>query len=440
MNSQTFWYDNAVFYHIYPLGMCGAPASQDGICVSRILEVIDWIPHLQHLGVNAIYFGPVFHSVRHGYDTTNYYEIDPRLGTNEDFALVCKTLHKEGFYVVLDGVFNHVGREFAPFLDVKEKREGSGYCSWFSGLNFYNNNSYNDGFSYDSWSGCEDLVKLNLYEPAVRKHLLDAIDFWMREFEIDGLRLDAADCIQRDFFKELRYFVKSRRADFWLMGEIIHGNYNVWANNEMLDSVTNYECWKGIYSSHNDKNYFEIAHSLNREFGRGGMYEGIRLYNFLDNHDVNRIGSLLKVKENLANVYTLLFTMPGIPSIYYGSEWGIMGEKGRGADADLPLRPALSLPDMQQAGSELCDHIARLAKAYHEHPALRFGTYENVVIKNEQLVYARAYEDETILVAFNVTDAPVELNFNYKGKAYDVSLDAFESKILIYEDLLQDSQ
>ncbi len=432
MNSQNVWYEDAVFYHIYPLGMCGAPPRQDGVCVSRILEVLDWIPHLKHLGVNAIYFGPIFHSVSHGYDTTNYYEIDPRLGTNDDFAQVCKTLHDEGFSVVLDGVFNHVGREFAPFLDVKEKREGSSYCSWFSGLNFYGNNSYNDGFYYDNWSGCEELVKLNLYEPAVRKHLLDAVDFWMNEFEIDGLRLDAADCIQRDFFKELRYFVKSKRADFWLMGEIIHGNYTVWANNEMLDSVTNYECWKGIYSSHNDKNYFEIAHSLNRQFGRGGIYDGLRLYNFLDNHDVNRIASMLKVKENLPNVYTVLFTMPGIPSIYYGSEWGISGEKGKGAEADLPLRPAISVSEMQGfKDSELCNYISQLSEMYHAHPALRLGTYENIVIKNEQLVYARAYEDDLVLVALNLVDTPMTLNFNYQGKDYEISLDSFENKVLV---------
>lgn len=432
MKRTGYWYDDAVFYHIYPLGLTGAPHQNEGAATagSRILAVTDWIPHLQEMGINAVYFGPVWESGTHGYDTHDYYKLDSRLGTNEDFKKVCRALHDAGIRVVLDGVFNHVGRGFAPFLDVQANRENSPYKDWFAGMNFGWNNSYNDNFSYETWSGCEELVKLNLYHGDVKKYLLDAIAMWIDVFEIDGLRLDAADCIQHDFFKELRSFVKSRREDFWLMGEIIHGNYCVWANDEMLDTVTNYECWKGIYSSHNDKNYFEIAHSLNRQFGRGGIYEGLRLYNFLDNHDVNRIASLLKDKQNLKNVYTLLFTMPGVPSIYYGSEWGIMGEKGQGAEADWPLRPGLDIQKMKDENPELVAYIKELADLRRENEPLRHGGYENVEIRNQQLVFARYLEDSYTLAAFNLSDAPCTMQIHYRGDAYEVPLQPYESKVI----------
>ncbi len=431
--AEQYWYDNAVFYHIYPLGMTGAPfnaAEEEGVH-PRILEVLDWIPHLQRLGINAVYFGPIFTSGTHGYDTHDYYTLDPRLGDNDDFAQICAVLHEAGIKVVLDGVFNHVGRGHFAFQDLLRNRESSPYRDWFVNVNFGGNNSYNDGFCYDNWGGCQELVKLNMYNPSVRQHLLGAIAQWMDDWGIDGLRLDAADCIQKDFFKELRYFVKSRRADFWLMGEIIHGDYKLWANAEMMDTVTNYECWKGLYSSHNDKNYFEIAHSLNRQFGRGGIYDGLRLYNFVDNHDVERIFSILKDKENLINVYTLMFTMPGIPSIYYGSEWGIEGAKDKSLpNQDMPLRPRIDIHSLEGINDELVDYIASLAHLYQSRPSIRLGTYENVDIKNKQLVFARAYEGEVTLVGLNLDSEPATLSGSYQGKPYHFELGPYESEIL----------
>ncbi len=433
MEQHGYWYENSIFYHIYPLGLTGAPFCNEGAATAsnRILQILDWIPHLKELGIQVVYFGPLWESGTHGYDTHDYYKLDRRLGTNEDFKIVCDALHKEDIKIVLDGVFNHVGRGHFAFQDVLQNRENSAYKDWFSGMNFGWNNSYNDNFSYESWAGCEELVKLNLYNSDVKKHILNAVTLWMDAFDIDGLRLDAADCIQKDFFRELRTFVKSRREDFWLMGEIIHGNYRDWANPEMLDSVTNYECWKGIYSSHNDKNYFEIAHSLNRQFGKGGIYEGLRLYNFVDNHDVNRIASLLHVKENLFNVYTLLFTIPGIPSIYYGSEWGIEGTKTQGANADIPLRPSIDIKEMSDVNPDLIAHISMLSSLYRKNVALRFGDYENIEIRNQQLVYARCYQDIQAVVALNLSDIPCEIHVSYRGRNFDISLGAFENQIIV---------
>lgn len=432
MADEKNWIREAMFYHIYPLGFTGAPLQNEGEATAggRILEVLDWIVHFKELGINAIYFGPIFESVSHGYDTTDYYQTDSRLGSKEDFKKVFTALHENGIRVIVDGVFNHVGRKFFAFLDVQKNLEQSDYKDWFCNLNFSWQSPLGDSFSYENWHGAAELVKLNLRNPAVCEYLLGAVGMWMDELGIDGLRLDAADCVDREFFKRLHSFTKGKRGDFWLMGEIIHGDYRVWANDEMLDSVTNYECWKGIYSSHNDKNYFEIAYSLKRQFGQGGLYENLCLYNFLDNHDVNRIGSLLKQRENLKNAYTLLYMMPGIPSIYYGSEWGIEGVKGQGMDADLPLRPKLDLEEMCAQETDLPAHIRELAKIRKESDAVKYGAYDEVLVRNEQFVFARRSGEQYKLIAFNLTDHAETLYFSYQGKEYEVLLEAYTSKIM----------
>ena len=236
------WITNAVFYHIYPLGFCGAPQyHHQGEQTNRINKLEEWIPHLKELGINALYLGPVFASSEHGYDTRDYYHIDRRLGDDKAFAHVCRRLHENGIRVVLDGVFNHVGRDFWAFQDVQRNGQNSRCCGWFQNLHFGGQSPLGDPFCYDAWEGHFNLVKLNLKNPEVVDHLLGAVDSWIRDFQIDGLRLDAADCIDPDFFRRLRRFCKERKEDFWLMGEIIHGDYNRWANPEMLDSVTNYE-------------------------------------------------------------------------------------------------------------------------------------------------------------------------------------------------------
>ena len=257
------WARDAVFYHIYPLGFCGAPEYNDfSAPVPRLDKLYDWIGHLKDLGVTALYLGPVFQSTKHGYDTADYFQIDGRLGDNEGFAKLCGALHEAGIKVVLDGVFNHVGRDFWAFQDVQKNGQGSPYCGWFHDLNFGGPSPLGDPFWYTAWQGHYELVKLNLRNPDVVAHLLEAVGMWMDTFHIDGLRLDAADCVDFDFFRALKAFVRGKDPDFWLMGEIIHGDYARWANPELLDSVTNYECWKGLWSAHNTKNYFEIAHSL----------------------------------------------------------------------------------------------------------------------------------------------------------------------------------
>lgn len=400
------WYDESVFYQIYPLGFCGAPHENDGVLQSRISKVNDWIPHIKKLGADAIYFSPVFDSDRHGYDTRDYAKIDCRLGTNADFAAVCKQLHENGIRVVLDGVFNHVGRGFWAFHDVCEKRWESPYKDWFR-IDFNGNSNYNDGFWYDGWEGHYELVKLNLQNNDVVNYLLGCVKEWVDEFDIDGLRLDVAYCLDESFVRRLHDFTKALKPDFFLLGEMLHGDYNRLVNDAMLDSATNYECYKGIYSAFNSMNMFEIAHSINRQYGseQWCLYRGKHMFNFADNHDVSRIASILSNEKQLEAVYGLVMAMPGIPCVYYGSEWGSKGDKHDGDDA---LRQSYDKP----VQNELSAFISKLAAAHKSSKALSYGSYRTVLLTNHQYIFERKTDDERVLVAINAADYEFEAHFD----------------------------
>ena len=414
------WFENAVFYHIYTIGYFGCPRINDRSAETShvILKLIDDIPHIKSLGCNAVYFGPVFESVAHGYDTVDYAKIDRRLGTNEDFAKVCGALHENGIRVVLDGVFNHVGRDFGAFMDVREHKLGSAKKDWFHVRE--GNSPYNDGLYYEGWEGHYELVKLNLYNPEVKQYLKDCITGWKKEFGIDGLRLDVAYCLDLNFLKELHGHCKWLAEDFFLLGETLHGDYNKWMNSEMLDSVTNYECYKGLFSSFNDMNMFEIAHSINRQFGSENwcLYRGKHLYTFVDNHDVSRIATMLKTKEHLPVIYTLMFMMPGIPAVYYGSEFGLEGDKHSGDDA---LRPEFDLEKMKSEGiRDLSAHIKALAEIQKNHPAAAWGDYKQVQLTNRQYAFTRSTGEETLLTVLNADGAPFTFSLNMGGAKEDL--------------------
>ncbi len=408
------WFEESVFYQIYPLGFCGAPHENDGHTVPRIRKVLEWIPHLQRLHISAVYFSPVFESDRHGYDTRDYRKIDCRLGTNEDFAEVCRALHANGIRVVLDGVFNHVGRGFWAFQDVLAHREGSRYRDWFH-LDFGGNSRYNDGLWYEGWEGHFELVKLNLNNPEVVDYLLGCVRQWVDEFGIDGLRLDVAYCLNEEFMRRMRTFCDALRPDFLLLGEILFGDYNRIVNDSMLHSCTNYECRKSLYSSLNDLNLFELAHSLNRQFGGDGyaLYRGKHLLSFVDNHDVTRAATILREKCHLPLLYGLLFGMPGVPCVYYGSEWGAQGDKQNGSDD--ALRPSFNAP----AWNELTGLIARLSELRTRFRALIWGDYRSILLTNRQFIFQRELDGERILIAVNADSQPFNANF-------DVHMDAQE--------------
>lgn len=415
------WYRDAVFYHIYPLGMCGAPAVNDlsSPTVSRLGRIFDLAGHISSSGFNAVYFGPVFESNAHGYDTVDYRIIDRRLGSNADFAALCRELHSRGVRVVLDGVFNHVGRDFWAFRDVREKRWESRYRDWFN-INFDGNSGYNDGFWYEGWEGHYELVKLNLNNHEVREHIFDCVRGWIKEFGIDGLRLDVAYLLDQNFLRDLHNVCRAEKHDFFLLGECIHGDYSRIVNDAMLDSVTNYECYKGLHSSINSGNMHEIGYSLHRQFGpeHWCIYRGMSLYSFVDNHDVSRIATVLGDKQLLPVAYALLFSMPGIPSVYYGSELGITGDKSAG---DSALRPELTADDVERMRNPLTSYISRLCAARRQSEALRRGSYHQLYVNSHQLVFARTVEGERVICAFNTSDQPHTAHFDAgAGRALDL--------------------
>ncbi len=409
------WAYESVFYQIYPLGFCGAPFENDGVLVNRIKKVEEWIPHMKKLGINAIYFSPVFESDTHGYNTRDYKKIDTRLGTNEDFKELCEKLHENGIKVVLDGVFNHVGRGFCQFQDVVKNRENSRYLDWFK-INLGGNSNYNDGLWYEGWEGNYDLVKLNLQNGEVVEHILDAVRFWVEEFDIDGLRLDVAYSLDENFLRRLRSFTQELKPEFYLLGEMLHGDYNRLVNDEMLHSATNYECYKGLYSSFNSMNMFEIIHSLLRQFGPENwtLYKGKHMLSFVDNHDVTRVASILTNEKHLPLIYAMCFGMPGIPCVYYGSEWGAKGNKSEG---DPALRVSFEEPEF----NELSEWISKLAEAKKGSEALNYGTFRSVVLTNKQCIFERKTEAERVLVAINADSEPYVAHFDAGcGQAVDL--------------------
>ena len=401
------WYDEAVFYHIYPLGLTGAPKQNDyGEPVHRLNTLLPWVDHIKEIGGSALYIGPLFESVGHGYETTDYKKLDSRLGTNEDLTAFVAYCHEQGIKVIFDGVFNHTGRDFFAFKDIQANRENSHYKDWYCNVNFWGNNEYNDGFSYDNWGGYNLLVKLNQKNPAVVDYICDVIRFWVSEFDVDGIRLDAADVLDFDFMKALRRAANEVKPDFWLMGEVIHGDYSRWVNGETLHSVTNYTLHKALYSGHNDHNYFEIAHTVRRLQNMGTL----KLYNFVDNHDVERIYTKLTNKAHFAPVHVLLYTLPGVPSIYYGSEFGIEGRKEYGSDDSL--RPALNIEDYKDSvKTNPCTAlIAALGKVRQAVPALSYGSYDELMLTNRQFAYARDLDGTRVIVSVNNDDAPAGMH------------------------------
>lgn len=430
------WYDEAVFYHIYPLGMTGAPKENTyGEPVHRLRTLFPWIAHIKEIGCNAIYIGPLFESVGHGYETTDYKKLDSRLGTNQDLADFVKECHDQGIRVILDGVFNHTGRDFFAFKDLQCNREHSRYKDWYCNVNFSGNNEYNDGFSYENWGGYNLLVRLNQHNPEVGRYICDVIRFWVKEFDIDGIRLDAADVLDFSYMRLLRQVANEVKPDFWLMGEVIHGDYSRWVNEGTLHSVTNYQLHKALYSGHNDHNYFEIAHTVRRLNDQAG--HSLKLYNFVDNHDVERIYTKLNKKEHFVPVHILLYTLPGIPSIYYGSEFGLEGKKERYSDDSL--RPALSYEQYKDAvqTNPYTKLLAALGKIRQNTKALSYGDYKEVILTNTNYAFSRNYNGETVYVTVNNADSDCVMtlqtgnNSEYTGAVWKSRVSAVDGRLSV---------
>jgi len=398
------WHKDAVFYHIFTLSAIGAPFINDYRQQAHKAEILEkYIPHLLSLGVNAVLLSPVLQSRSHGYDVTDYFNIDNRFCTNDEFRRLVDQFHEAGIKVVLDSVYNHCGRDFAVFQELRAGRREN--AEWFSGVRFGGTTPFGDPFDYENWSGHYELVKFHLQSFKVKEYLLSATKFWIRELGIDGMRLDSANVMDFDFMKELRQLVTAEKPDFWLMGEVVHGDYTRWLGNEMLHSVTGYMLYKALYSSHNENNLYELAHTLQNVQPQNGLFN----YNFLDNHDQPRIASLVHNPQFLSTLYILLFTLPGHPSIYYGSEWAVKGRKGEnvptGGNDDSPLRPYFD-PEHFPEDTELTRLIRRLCAIRGELPALRRGSFRQIYLEyHKPFIFERESEGQRVISAVNIGES-----------------------------------
>lgn len=410
------WAKDAIFYHIYPLGYCGAPRRNDlsSAPVPRLDRLTADLGRIASLGFNALYLGPVFEAVAHGYDPVDWRTVDRRLGTGDTLKRLCDEAKRLGLRLVFDGVFNHTGREHPWFRELRslgDKAPGSIAAARYASVRA-GSSPFGDSFAYEGWAGNYDLAKLEARDEATKGELIGAALSWIDDYGIDGIRLDTADCLDMNFLRELASACKARKSDFWLMGEIVGGDYRTWTGTESapgpLDSVTNYECYKGLWSSQVDANYFEIAYSLKRQFGDEGIYRGLSLYSFADNHDVDRVASKLANDAQLYPLYCLLFTMPGIPSVYYGSERGAKAEKE--PSSDWNLRPSIDEALASGAQVDLEAAIRKLAALRRSSRELREGNYRELAVASTSLAFERSIDGKRAIVAVNGGDASASID------------------------------
>ena len=414
------WYEEAIIYHLYSLSLAGsasAPYSENDYSAveHKLGEIEKWIPHIKGMGFNAVLLSPVLKSRLHGYDVSDYFQIDNRLGTNEEFQSLVRVFHENGIRVILDSVFNHCGRDFFAFAELRNNNRA--YANWFSGVDFNRQSPMGDHFTYDTWDGHFNLPKFNLHNDAVRNYLFDAARFWIDFFDIDGMRLDCANVLDFGFMSDLRRITGEKKNDFWLMGEVVHGDYSRWVNPSVLHSVTNYTLYKSLYSSHNDNNLYELSYCVRNAIS----HNGLPLYTFLDNHDQPRIASLVSKPEFLSTLYTLLFTLPGVPSLYYGSEWGLQANRENGAD--LNIRPYINIDDRAHYSTWLTGHISKLAHIRRQQKALIFGDYRQIYWEYKRpFVFERTWENERIFIAINIADHKeiIRLNNHISGPVQDL--------------------
>lgn len=387
------WVDHLIGWHVYPLGFVGAPARLESQEVShRLAHLGAWLDHAVALGCSSLALGPVFSSASHGYDTLDYFTIDPRLGDDDDFDHLLQAAHARGLSVLLDGVFNHVSRRNRIVQDAQSAGPDSDagrMVRWCAGR-------------LDVFEGHSDLVALNHDNPAVREHVTRIMNYWCGR-GVDGWRLDAAYSVNPEFWAAVLPSVREKYPDVWIFGEVIHGDYASIVRASGMDSVTQYELWKGIWSSIESRNFFELDHALGRH---NEFSDAFTSMTFVGNHDVTRIAS--RVGQDGAVLATaILATIGGIPLIYYGDELAYRGVKEErfGGDDDIrPVFPA-SPADLSNLGADTLRAHQSLLGLRRRHPWLVDARTESLDLTNERYVYRTGVPGvEPLIVELDVRD------------------------------------
>jgi cyclomaltodextrinase len=408
------WVRHVLWWQAYPLGFTGAErtALPEGAApVPRLRQVEAWLPHLVELGCNGLALGPVFASQTHGYDTVDHFRVDSRLGSEADLQRLLDACHERGVRVLLDGVFNHVGRGHPRFRALLDQGHDSPAARWF---HVQHDTDAPDGFRYRDFEGHSALATLDHDAPEVAELVTDVLTHWS-DRGVDAWRLDAAYAVPPAFWRRVLPAVRERHPDLWVVGEVIHGDYAGYVEQSGIDSVTQYELWKAIWSSLTDRNLFELAHALRRH---GEMLRRFRPQTFVGNHDVTRLASRLTDPRDLPLAVALLLTLPGVPTLYYGDEWALEGVKEDRPGGDDAVRPAFP------AGPEDADWAADPARAAvadlhrslvgvrRRHPWLVDATLaEPDVLRNELLAVRLCGEGQQLALVLNLQDdaAVVEL-------------------------------
>jgi cyclomaltodextrinase / maltogenic alpha-amylase / neopullulanase len=393
------WQEHAIWWHVYPLGFTGALKEA---APHRLGRLHPWLDHLLALGANGLALGPIFASSTHGYDTIDHFRVDPRLGDDEDFAALVSAAGERGVRILLDGVFNHVGRGHWAFQDVLRNGASSPYADWFR-LRWTGGPEP----EYDDFEGHHDLVALNHDNPAVADHVAEVIEHWLGRGAA-GFRLDAAYAVPTAFWARVADRVRAAHPGAYLMGEVIHGDYTAFVADSHLDSVTQYELWKAIWSSLNDGNLFELAHALGRH---DGFVEHFAPWTFLGNHDVTRIASKLTDARLLAHAVVILATVGGTPAVYYGDEHAFRGVKEDRAGGDDEVRPPFPpVPeDLSSLGLPTFHLHQELLALRRRHPWLHRARTTVHHVANDSLVYEQSDGDHRLLVALSTAGTPVTL-------------------------------
>lgn len=403
--TEPGWVRHAIWWHVYPLGFVGAfPATRAPEATEhRLRRVTEWLDHVVALGASGIALGPVFASRTHGYDTTDHYRIDPRLGDDTDFDDLVARAHDRGVRVLLDGVFNHVGTDFAPYLAARDGDDAA--ARWFHRSRDH---------AFHTFEGHADLITLNHGNPAVVDYVADVMTHWL-DRGADGWRLDAAYAVPPRFWEKVLPRVRERHPDAWFVGEVIHGDYAAVVAKSGFDAVTQYELWKATWSGLNDGNFHELDWALRRH---NEFLDTFVPQTFIGNHDVTRIATRIDDPRHVAHALVLLMTVGGVPTIYGGDEFGFRGLKEDRAGGDDAVRPEFGAPPLHadEAGAQMFALHQYLIGVRRRHPWLHTARTAALRLDNRHYVYEARHGDDVLLVALNLTDAPLPVPLRDVGR------------------------
>lgn len=399
--AEPDWVEHVIWWQIYPLGFVGAhPADPaPGAGEHRFRRVADWLDYAVELGASGLALGPVFESRTHGYDTTDHYRIDPRLGDDSDFDHVVAAAHDRGLRVLLDGVFNHVGTDFPRYRDAV----AGGDRSWFRGR----------GDEFATFEGHDGLIALNHRNDEVIDYTVDVMSHWLAR-GADGWRLDAAYAVPDRFWAQVLPRVRANHPDAWFVGEVIHGDYQARVKDSGFDSITQYELWKAIWSSLNDGNFHELDWALTRH---NEFLDTFVPLTFIGNHDVTRIASQLSDAEHVDHALVLLLTTGGTPSIYAGDEVAYRGVKEERFGGDDAVRPEFQSPfeGVGEHGHQVFRTHQHLIGVRRRHPWLHTARTTPLSVTNRGYVYTTRNGDDALVVALNIDDEPMPLSLTGLG-------------------------